>query len=402
LNFNIDSFIQSHITLRKESFFLSDLQKHYAILQNNIEGKNVLVIGGAGTIGSAYIRALLPFRPAKLVVCDINENGLTELVRDCRSRKDFFVPKDFITYPVNFGDAVFTKIFKQHGSFDIVANFAAHKHVRSEKDIFSIEAMIENNVIKAQQLLDLVAHNPTTKFFCVSTDKAANPVNIMGASKKLMEELILAYSQNLNSTTARFANVAFSNGSLLEGFINRTNKNQPLSCPSDVRRFFVSPDESGQICLLANILGQSGEIFFPKLLEDQMVNFKDIADAYINAIGKTPFVCASEDEAKAYFENHPQTSHYPVYYFASHTSGEKLYEEFYTETEKVDLERFTGLGVIVDLPKKEKAEVEWVIQEFAKLFATKQYGKKDIVDIFSKVIPNFSHIETGLGLDQKM
>jgi FlaA1/EpsC-like NDP-sugar epimerase len=402
LNFNIDSFIQSHITFRKESLFLSDLQKHHAILQNNIEGKNVLVIGGAGTIGSAYIRALLPFRPSKLVVCDINENGLTELVRDCRSRKDFFVSKDFITYPVNFGDAVFAKIFEQHGYFDIVANFAAHKHVRSEKDIFSIEAMIENNVIKAQKLLDLVAQNPITKFFCVSTDKAANPVNIMGASKKLMEELILAYAQNLNITTARFANVAFSNGSLLEGFINRTNKNQPLSCPSDVRRFFVSPDESGQICLLANILGQSGEIFFPKLLEDQMVYFKDISDAYINAIGKTPFVCASEDEAKSYFENHTQTNHYPVYYFPSHTSGEKLYEEFYTETEKLDVERFAGLGVIVNLPKKEKVEVERIIQEFAKLFATKQYGKKDIVDVFSKVIPNFSHIETGLGLDQKM
>jgi FlaA1/EpsC-like NDP-sugar epimerase len=399
---NIDDFIVSAITKRKNSHFANDLQKYHTVLQNSIEGKNVLVIGGAGTIGSAYIRALLPFRPSKVVVCDINENGLTELVRDCRSRKDFFVPKDFITYPVNFGDTVFTKIFEQHGSFDIVANFAAHKHVRSEKDIFSIEAMIENNVIKAQKLLDLVAQNRATKFFCVSTDKAANPVNIMGASKKLMEELILAYAQNLNITTARFANVAFSNGSLLEGFINRTNKNQPLSCPSDVRRFFVSPDESGQICLLANILGKSGEIFFPKLREDQMVNFKDIADAYINAIGKTPFVCTSEDEAKAYFENHPQTNHYPVYYFASHTSGEKLYEEFYTESEKLDLVRFAGLGVIIDLPKKEKVEMEWVIQEFAKLFATKQYGKKDIVYIFSKVIPNFNHIETGLGLDQKM
>jgi FlaA1/EpsC-like NDP-sugar epimerase len=402
LNFHIDHFIAAHITKRNESLFATDLVMHLKELQENIENKTVMVIGGAGTIGASFIRALMPFKPAKVVVCDINENGLTELVRDCRSRKDFFVPKDFITYPVNFGDAIFKKIFVQHGPFDIVANFAAHKHVRSEKDIFSIEAMIENNVIKAKKLLDLVTQNPTTKFFCVSTDKAANPVNIMGASKKLMEELILAYSNELNITTARFANVAFSNGSLLEGFINRINKNQPLSCPRDVHRFFVSPDESGQICLLANMLGKSCEIFFPKLHEDQMVNFKDIANAYIDAIGKTPFVCESEEEAKAYFKNNLRSNNYPVYYFASHTSGEKLYEEFFTETEKLDMKRFSGLGVIVDLPKKEKSEVDSIIQEFVKLFATKQYVKKDIVDIFANFIPNFSHIETGLGLDQKM
>ncbi len=402
MNFNIDHFIATHITKRNNSFFETDLLDNQEELQAKIENKSVLVIGGAGTIGASYIRALLPFKPAKLVVCDINENGLTELVRDCRSRNQFFVPKEFITYPVNFGDAVFEKIFAAHGPFDIVANFAAHKHVRSEKDIFSIEAMIENNVIKAKKLLDIVAQNQATQFFCVSTDKAANPVNIMGASKKLMEELILAYANELNITTARFANVAFSNGSLLEGFINRFNKKQPLSCPSDVRRFFVSPDESGQICLLANLLGKSGEVFFPKLQETQMVNFKDTADAFINAMGMQVFACATEEEAKSFWGTNTYGNQYPVHYFESHTSGEKLFEEFFTETEKRDEKRFASLGVIVDLPKKDKSTMEMLIQEFVQLFATKQFLKKDIVQIFTKILPNFSHIETGLGLDQKM
>ncbi|MCH5686552.1 polysaccharide biosynthesis protein [Niabella sp. W65] len=196
-----------------------------------------MVIGGGGTIGSSFIRSIVKYSPEKLVVVDINENGLTELVRDCRSRMDMQLPKDFKTYPVNFNDAVFTKIFKHEGPFDIVANFAAHKHVRSEKDIFSIEAMVDNNVIRAKALLDLLLEFPPKHFFCVSTDKAANPVNVMGASKKLMEEVILAYSEKIKITTARFANVAFSNGSLLAGFIERVLKRQPLACPSDVKRF---------------------------------------------------------------------------------------------------------------------------------------------------------------------
>src|SRR5688500_3761301 len=238
--FNIEKYIAEKITGRKESLLAKDLSTYHEQVTKEIQGKSVLVIGGAGTIGSSYIKALLRYKPGKLVVADINENGLTELVRDCRSRTDITLPKDFKSYPVNFGDPVFTKIFKQEAPFDIVANFAAHKHVRSEKDVYSIQAMIDNNVLKAKQLLDLLLDYPPQHFFCVSTDKAANPVNIMGASKKLMEEVILAYSDELNITTARFANVAFSNGSLPAGFIERVMKQQPLSCPSDVKRYFVS------------------------------------------------------------------------------------------------------------------------------------------------------------------
>ncbi|MEO5592030.1 MAG: polysaccharide biosynthesis protein [Chitinophagaceae bacterium] len=399
--FNIEQFIGETITGRKESLLASDLLNYHDAIYKEIHDKSVLVIGGAGTIGSSFIKALLKYHPKKLVVADINENGLTELVRDCRSRNDISLPKDFKSYPVNFGDAVFTKIFKQEAPFDIVANFAAHKHVRSEKDAFSIEAMIENNVLKAKKLLDLLLLYPPQHFFCVSTDKAANPVNIMGASKKLMEEVILAYSKDLNITTARFANVAFSNGSLLAGFIDRVMKQQPLSCPSDVKRFFVSPQESGEICLLACVLGKSGEIFFPKLHEHKdMVNFAAIVPAFLKQLGFEPDVCADETEARNKAAN-PVAGRYPVYFFQSETSGEKLYEEFYTDQEELLLDKFTALGIILNAPRREKDELNKIITEIETMFAS-GVAKEDIVTLLNKLLPDFKHIETGLNLDQKM
>src|SRR5210317_1299134 len=223
---NIEHFVSEYVTRRPQSLLADDFKKYHEELTKRINGKRVLVIGGAGTIGSFYIKALLKFKVESLVVVDINENGLTELVRDLRSSTGYKIPERFITYPVNFGDPVFEKLFREHGPFEIVANFAAHKHVRSEKDIFSIEAMIENNIFKAQKLLKLLLEFPPEHFFCVSSDKAANPVNIMGATKKLMEELIMGYSSQIPITTARFANVAFSNGSLPQGFIDRLNKRQ--------------------------------------------------------------------------------------------------------------------------------------------------------------------------------
>lgn len=233
-------FIKEYITKRKTSLFASDIERYRGQLTAKIQGKSILVIGGAGTIGSSFIKAILNFHPSKLIVVDINENGLTELTRDLRSSPNQFIPTDFITYPISFGDPVFEKMFISQGPFHIVANFAAHKHVRSEKDFFSIEAMLENNVFKAKAFLDLLLRYKPEYFFCVSTDKAANPVNVMGASKKLMEQVIMAYSSEIQITTARFANVAFSNGSLLAGYIERLIKKQPISCPSDVKRFFVS------------------------------------------------------------------------------------------------------------------------------------------------------------------
>jgi FlaA1/EpsC-like NDP-sugar epimerase len=359
-----------------------------------------LVIGAAGTIGSSFVKAMLPYKPAKLVVVDINENGLTELVRDCRSMSDRSLPADFKSYPVNFGDPVFRKIFLKEGPFDIVANFAAHKHVRSEKDVFSIEAMIDNNVIRAKKFLDLLLEYPPQHFFCVSTDKAANPVNIMGASKKLMEEVILAYSNSIKITTARFANVAFSNGSLLAGFIERIMKQQPLSCPADVKRFFVSPMESGQICLAACVLGKSGEIFFPKLEENEMVNFADIVPPFLAKLGYETEVCGSEQEARDKASN-LQGTRYPVFFFTSDTSGEKLYEEFYTEQETLDMERFQALGVIQNAASRTRTELDGIIAALETMFSGHS-EKADVVLLLNKLLPGFQHIETGLNLDQKM
>ncbi len=400
--FNIEQFIKTHITKRSESFFAQDLQTHHDTLAKEIQGKSALVIGGAGTIGSSFVKQLIRYNPAKVIVVDVNENGLTELTRDVRSRNDITVPKEFITYPINFNDEVFYKLFEANKPFDIVANFAAHKHVRSEKDVFCIEAMVNNNVVNAKRLLDVLVANKPKHFFCVSTDKAANPVNVMGASKKLMEDLIMSYSDVLPIKTARFANVAFSNGSLLAGFIERMFKQQPLSCPSDVKRFFVSPEESGQICLLACILGESGNIFFPKLDEEKdLVTFASAVAPFLNMFGLSVDECATDAEARDKAAN-LNSKNYPVYFFASVTDGEKLYEEFYTEDEDYDLNKYHSLGVIKKGKTPEAENIQNVIGELQALFGKASITKAEVVDILNKAIPTFSHINTGVSLDSKM
>lgn len=400
---NVSKFIGKYITNRPQSMFLQDIENNREELKREIEGKSVLVIGGAGTIGSSYIRAVLPFRPSKLVVVDISENGLTELTRDLRSTYNMYVPQDYRTYPLNFADPIFEKIFRNEGGFDIVANFSAHKHVRSEKDQYSVEALIENNVLKARKLMDLLVEMPPKHFFCVSTDKAANPVNIMGCSKKVMEEMIMSYSKHFKITTARFANVAFSNGSLLAGFIERMMKNQPLSSPNDVKRYFVSPDESGQICMLACMLGKTGEIFFPKLGEEQMMKFSTICDDFLTSLGYKIKYCNSEEEARKFASEMPEdTDTYPVYYFSSDTTGEKGYEEFYIEGEQLNMERFSSLGVIENYPCRESAEIFSFFSEMETLFKRNDFKKEEIVSLLKTFIPNFEHEEKGKNLDQKM
>ena len=403
-HFNLNDFIGRYVTERNESLFAADLAANHDRLAAAIDGKSVLVIGGAGTIGSSYIRALLRFRPARLYVIDTNENGLTELTRDIRSTVGLHVPDDYKPYPINFGDPVFAKIFRNEGPFDIVANFAAHKHVRSEKDHYSIEAMVDNNVLKAKGLLNLLLEQPPAHFFCVSTDKAANPVNVMGASKKLMEEVIMAYSTQLKISTARFANVAFSNGSLLFGFIERMMKQQPLSSPTDVRRYFVSPEESGQLCLLACLLGNSGDIFFPKLREEQMKTFAAIGEHFLREYGGyTADRCATETEAKEKARQLDlSATAYPVYFFPTNTSGEKQFEEFYTGAEVVDQDRFEQLGVVTNTQRKSVEEIERMFVLLRTLFASETLDKEAIVRLITDFIPNFEHIETGRSLDQKM
>jgi FlaA1/EpsC-like NDP-sugar epimerase len=399
---NISEFIKNYVTKRENSFFDNDLISSKGKLTKEIRGKSILVIGGAGTIGSSFIKAALRYHPSELIVIDTNENGLTELTRTLRSDSNMIVPESYLTYPMSFNSDVFYKICESHGAFDIVANFAAHKHVRSEKDSFSIEAMIKNNVLDAKKFLDYLKLNKPSHFFCVSTDKAANPVNVMGASKKLMENVIMSYSNDIKITTARFANVAFSNGSLLYGYVERLLQRQPISCPSDVKRFFVSPKESGEICLLTCILGNSGDIYFPKLNENQLVNFKKITEDFFKYLNKDIKICKSEKEAKEVVLKLSNNSPYPVYFFKTDTSGEKLYEEFYTSEDEVNFNLYESIGVVTNSLKPSFSEIEITIKEIEVLFKRESYNKEDIIKIMNKILPNFNHIETGKTLDQKM
>lgn len=414
--FNKSQFISDNVTFRQESMFLADIEANRERLSQEIQGKSVCVIGGAGSIGSSFIKAVLPFKPSKLIVIDLNENGLAELTRDLRSTYGMYVPDEYRAYTLNFADPIFERIFREEKGFDIVANFSAHKHVRSEKDKYSVQALIENNDIKAKKLLDLLAVYPPKHFFCVSTDKAANPVNIMGASKRIMEDMIMAYTTKFKVTTARFANVAFSNGSLPDGWINRVDKKQPLAAPNDVKRYFVSPEESGQICMLACILGKNGEIFFPKLGEEQMLTFSSICDKFVEAHGMKVDLCETDEEAKlkaSQLKSSTLTTNsqlytlhsklkYPVVYFKSDTTGEKAYEEFYVPGEKLDMKRFKSLGVIEEVAKRPMNEIDSFFAEMEHIFAKADFTKEEVVQAIKKFIPNFEHEEKGKNLDQKM
>ena len=401
--FNLEKFIAEKVTGRPESMFLPDLEEHREELANRIEGKRVLVIGGAGSIGSSFIRSLLPFRPSELVVVDTNENELAELTRDLRSTKGMFVPERYTPYPMDFASPVFEKMFRARGGFDIVGNFSAHKHVRSEKDIFSVEALLQNNVLHAAGLLTLLGERPPEAYFCVSTDKAANPVNIMGASKRIMEDMIFSRSDRFPVKTARFANVAFSNGSLPAGFLARIRKLQPLSAPSDVKRYFVSPEESGQICMLACMLGENREIFYPRLREAQMMSFDVIGTALLEAQGYRVLECASEAEAIDRAEELRHGSDlYPVYYSRSDTSGEKPFEEFVAEGETADESRFASLGVITGKAVPDRAKVDNFLRQLTETLNAKDASKEDVVRLMSEYLPNFHHLETGRSLDGKM
>ena len=404
--FNLDKFISDFVTKRPVSMFASDREANKETLSKEIKDKKVCVIGGAGSIGSSFIKAVLRFEPKSVVVVDLNENGLAELVRDVRSTDGLFVPDEFRCYTLNFADPIFERIFREDKGYDIVANFSAHKHVRSEKDKYSVQALIENNDIKAKKLMDLLTVYPPKHFFCVSTDKAANPVNIMGASKRIMEDLVMAYNQYFKVTTARFANVAFSNGSLPDGWLHRIQKMQPLAAPSDVKRYFVSPEESGQICMLACILGKPGEVFFPKLGEDQMLTFSSICDDFVKAEGFEKKECASDAEAKAYAAEMSSRvtprDLYPVVYFKSDTTGEKAYEEFYTPGEKIDMLRFLALGVVEQTTRHNLTEVKAFFDSLEAIFAKDDFTKSQVVEAIKVFIPNFEHEEKGKNLDQKI
>lgn len=400
--FSLDKFIASYVTKRPASMFTSDIEANREFLTQEIKNKKVCVIGGAGSIGSCFIKAVLHYEPKSIVVIDLNENGLAELVRDIRSTNGLFVPDVFRCYTLNFADPIFERIFREERGFDIVANFSAHKHVRSEKDRYSVQALIENNDIKAKKLMDLLCEFPPKHFFCVSTDKAANPVNIMGASKRIMEDLVMAYNEKFKVTTARFANVAFSNGSLPDGWLHRIQKRQPLAAPNDVKRYFVSPEESGQICMLACILGKGGEIFFPKLGKNQMLTFSSICDDFIKSEGFIKKEFTDEAEAKLYADQMGNDNNtYPVVYFKSDTTGEKSFEEFFVSGERTNMVRFKALGVVEASTHRPMSEIDFFLKKLEALFSS-DFTKEDVVKAIKEFLPNFEHEEKGKNLDQKM
>ena len=385
----INDFFKKYISIdfKRDIELIKDINLH-----------SILVIGAAGTIGSNYLKQILKFKPKKITIVDFNENDLTELTRDLRSSKLLDYNPFYITYPVNLNSKIFDKIFWSN-NYDLIANFSAHKHVRSEKDLISIEALIKNNVYGAIKLLGLCNQRPPKFFFSVSTDKASNPVNIMGASKLLMEKIILSQQNKFKITTARFANVAFSNGSLLDGFINRLKKQQPISCPSDIKRFFVTPKQSGEICMLATFLGDSGTIFFPKLNSDDQTYFRDIALDFIKENDLNPIIINSENEAKNFdFKKHKNS--YPIYLFKTDTTGEKSFEQFYSETEDYILDDYNSIGYI----RTKISEVSFndIINDFNKIFDNPNSKKVDIILLLKKYLPEFNHKETGKNLDQKM
>jgi FlaA1/EpsC-like NDP-sugar epimerase len=387
---------------REKELFLGDILDYNEELKNIISVSTFLVIGGAGSIGQAVTKEIFKRHPKKLHVVDISENNMVELVRDIRSSFGY-IDGDFSTFALDIGSVEYDTFINFDGKYDYVLNLSALKHVRSEKDPFTLMRMIETNIFNTDKTIKQSIENGTKKYFCVSTDKAANPVNMMGASKRIMEMFVHRKSKDIDVSMARFANVAFSDGSLLHGFNKRIQKQQPIVAPHDIKRYFVTPQESGELCLMSCIFGENRDIFFPKLSESlHLISFADIAVKYLEDLGYEPYLCKDEDEARALAKTLPKEGQYPCLFTSSDTTGEKDFEEFFTEKEILDMERFTNLGVI----KNEADFDEALLNGFEKTikdFKSKlSWGKEDLVKEFFKMIPDFGHKETGKYLDGKM
>ena len=387
---------------RDQALFDADLARHAALLAERVETGRFLVIGGAGSIGQAVVREIFKRQPKVLHVVDISENNLVELVRDLRSTLGY-IAGDFRTFAIDCGSLEFTALLRWAGGYDYVLNLSALKHVRSEKDPFTLMRMVEVNILNTIATLDQAKAGLARKYFCVSTDKAANPANMMGASKRIMEMFLMRASLDLPISTARFANVAFSDGSLLHGFNQRFAKRQPFSAPNDVRRYFVTPQESGELCLLSCLLGENRDIFFPKLSEKlHLITFAEIARRYLRAQGYEPFECASEDEARARVAELVARRQWPCYFFASDTTGEKDFEEFYTERETLDMSRFESIGVIKNEPVFEPDQLALFLERIQEMKARGLWTRDELVELFHALIPEFGHKEMGKFLDDKM
>ncbi|OOE32069.1 UDP-N-acetylglucosamine 4,6-dehydratase [Salinivibrio kushneri] len=387
---------------REEALFSSDIANASAELERIVASSRFLVLGGAGSIGQAVTKEIFKRNPKKLHVVDISENNLVELVRDVRSAIGY-ITGDFQTFALDIGSLEYDAFIKADGQYDYVLNLSALKHVRSEKDSFTLMRMIETNVFNTNKTVDQAAKMGAKKYFCVSTDKAANPVNMMGASKRIMEMFLMRSSEKLPISTARFANVAFSDGSLLHGFNQRLLKKQPIVAPNDIKRYFVTPQESGELCLMSCIFGENRDIFFPKLSESlHLISFADIAVKYLKYRGYQPHLCDSEEEARALAKTLPAQGKWPCLFTESDTTGEKDFEEFFTDNETLDMTRFQNLGIIKNEPHYQNALLALFEEEIGEMKRQQSWTKADIVALFFKMIPGFGHKETGKYLDGKM
>ena len=386
---------------RTHPLLAQDVEIHAKELADKVADGNFLVLGGAGSIGQAVVKEIFQRNPNKLHVVDISENNLVELVRDIRSSYGY-INGDFKTYALDIGSKAYDAFFESDGQYDYILNLSALKHVRSEKDPFTLMRMVEVNILNTIKTCQQAKAVGAKKYFCVSTDKAANPVNMMGASKRIMELFLMEASKDLSITTARFANVAFSDGSLLYGFQNRINKQQPIAAPDDVKRYFITQEEAGQLCLMACLLGENKDIFFPKLNDElHLITFKSIAKRFIEAKGYTPKVCSSEDEARSMTNEFISQKMWPCYFSSSTTTGEKPFEEFYREDEKIDLNRFIHLGIVKSELSADANDLKGFLKQI-KLLGEKRWEKEEMVELFQSLLPEFKHIEKERSLDQKM
>jgi FlaA1/EpsC-like NDP-sugar epimerase len=387
---------------RKNKLFNQDIINFESELSQKVRKSSFLVLGGAGSIGQSVVKEIFKRKPKKLHVVDISENNLVELVRDLRSSYGY-INGDFKTFALDIGSIEYDAFFQSDGSFDYVLNLSALKHVRSEKDPFTIMRMINVNIFNTDKTLDQAIKKGVKKYFCVSTDKAANPVNMMGASKRIMEMFVNRKSENIDVSMARFANVAFSDGSLLHGFNKRIEKKQPIVAPNDIKRYFVTPQESGELCLISCVFGENRDIFFPKLNENlHLTTFSSIATQYLEAIGYKPYICSSEDEARDYFSHNYDEKTWPCLFTKSDTSGEKDFEEFFTDTEVLDMDKFENLGIIKNEINYNEEKLILFEREINKLKNDLSWDKEQLKVLFNHMIPDFGHKETGKYLDSKM
>ncbi|TKV21685.1 UDP-N-acetylglucosamine 4,6-dehydratase [Citrobacter sp. wls613] len=387
---------------RNKTLFGDDVSAKEKELKKIVSSSRFLVLGGAGSIGQAVTKEIFKRNPQKLHVVDISENNMVELVRDIRSSFGY-IDGDFRTFALDIGSVEYDAFIKADGKYDYVLNLSALKHVRSEKDPFTLMRMIEVNILNTDKTIEQSIASGVKKFFCVSTDKAANPVNMMGASKRIMEMFLMRKSKEINISTARFANVAFSDGSLLHGFNQRLQKQQPLVAPSDIKRYFVTPQESGELCLMSCIFGDNRDIFFPKLSEAlHLISFADIAVLYLNQRGFEPHLCETEDEARELAKTLPAQGKWPCLFTSSDTTGEKDFEEFFTDKETLDMERFINLGIIKNEALYDPVLLANFEEKIQAMKTSLEWSKEDIVKLFFEMIPDFGHKETGKYLDSKM